>query len=161
MKECTKCGLSKSLRDFYTKGRGKLFGQCKACVLEDRRQRYLRDGDVLRARVRDWQERQNAKPIEERAPSRSQAQNRASHLKKYGLTPETYDEMFDAQGQACAICRGTDPGRFWTVDHDHVTGTVRGILCWHCNVALGHFRDDVASLVAAADYLLTSTLSVT
>lgn len=62
--------------------------------------------------------------------------------------------MFQSQARRCAICQSDEAGRFWTVDHDHTTGAIRGILCWHCNVGLGHFRDDIVNLVAAADYLI-------
>lgn len=52
----------------------------------------------------------------------------------------------------CAIC--PNPGE--VVDHDHATGLVRGKLCNHCNMGLGHFRDDVTLLASASDYLVTS-----
>ena len=85
-------------------------------------------------------------------------QRRETHrerwLKQYGLTPEEYEEMMAAQEGLCAICRGEQHnGRNWCVDHDHVTGKVRGILCMACNTALGNFRDDPAILAAAIRYL--------
>lgn len=88
---------------------------------------------------------------------------RKSNLKRhYGLTIETYEALLSAQGHACAICR--DPvkdcmpgeglrGRSATVDHDHDTGAVRGILCVKCNSGLGQFRDDENFLRAAISYL--------
>lgn len=56
-------------------------------------------------------------------------------LAAYGLTPEQYAKMQEAQGNACAICDYTPkPGRRrLEVDHDHETGRVRGLLCHVCN----------------------------
>ena len=75
----------------------------------------------------------------------------------YGITIEDYEAMLDAQDGRCAIsaCDATEPGGRggWHVDHDHVTGKVRGLLCTNCNSGLGRFRDDPAVLRAAADYL--------
>lgn len=53
----------------------------------------------------------------------------------------------------CVICG--DKTKL-VVDHDHVTGKVRGMLCGHCNLGLGHFRDDPTLLEFAAQYLYAS-----
>jgi hypothetical protein len=73
------------------------------------------------------------------------------HLKRrYGISADEFDELVRQQGGVCAICGRPDPEH---VDHDHVTGEVRGILCFNCNGGLGQFRDSVDSLRAAAAYL--------
>jgi hypothetical protein len=74
---------------------------------------------------------------------------------KYGITQADYDALFEAQSGLCAVCRKPEvikdaPLR---VDHNHHTGKVRGLLCHHCNVALGHFKDDPQLLRAAMEYL--------
>jgi 5-methylcytosine-specific restriction endonuclease McrA len=75
----------------------------------------------------------------------------------YKLTPEMWDAMLDAQGYACAICSRTweksDSNLDWHVDHDHTSGEVRGILCTHCNLGLGHFKDNPQYLRQAVEYL--------
>lgn len=76
---------------------------------------------------------------------------RRYHLKTYGLTLDQYEEMYAAVGGACEICGISFPTLF--IDHDHGTGTVRGLLCLHCNSGLGYFADDQARLTAASDYL--------
>jgi phage/plasmid primase-like uncharacterized protein len=53
----------------------------------------------------------------------------------------------------CVICGAREA---LVVDHDHVTGKVRGMLCNHCNRGLGHFRDDPQLLEFAAQYLYAS-----
>jgi hypothetical protein len=53
----------------------------------------------------------------------------------------------------CVICGAS--GKL-VVDHDHVTGEIRGMLCNHCNRGLGHFRDDPTLLEFAAQYLYAS-----
>jgi hypothetical protein len=79
----------------------------------------------------------------------------ASNLKKYGLTIDEYYEMEQAQDYRCAICHTNEPGGRgrWHVDHDHDTGKVRGLLCIHCNLGLGHFKDSPTFLDAAIRYL--------
>lgn len=63
---------------------------------------------------------------------------RKYNLAKYGVTPAAYAELLIAQGGGCAICGSPPPrlGRFkhLSVDHDHETGRVRGLLCQNCNI---------------------------
>jgi hypothetical protein len=61
----------------------------------------------------------------------------------YGLPPGAYQRMYVFQGQVCAICRrSTGNSRRLSVDHDHRSGLVRGLLCRPCNDFLGWIRDD-------------------
>lgn len=87
--------------------------------------------------------------------SEKAAAARARRLKQlFDLTPEEYDRILAFQGGHCAICprEPTEKMRL-SVDHNHKTGEVRGLLCWLCNVALGKFRDDYVLLNAAAQYV--------
>lgn len=85
------------------------------------------------------------------------------HIKRrYGLTPAQYDALVELQGGRCAICRQSPTGKRTRlhVDHDHLTGEVRGLLCNLCNVALGAIHDDPAILRAAIVYLASEHLDV-
>jgi hypothetical protein len=73
----------------------------------------------------------------------------------FGLTKERYEQMLREQDGRCAICG--DVSRFRSeklvVDHCHASGGVRGLLCGHCNVAIGHMGENPDRLVSAAEYL--------
>ena len=82
----------------------------------------------------------------------------------YGMTPEQWTSMFEAQGRRCAICGTTSPGkRSWAVDHDHETRHVRGILCHACNLLLGRLWDTVPAVLESCrrmlQYLESSAVS--
>lgn len=106
--------------------------------------------------------RRGSAKFRERHPDRHK-QYRAQHgyrynlnrrLKKYGLTQEQFSERLESQGSCCAICKTRDPGgRGWQIDHDHVTGVARGILCVPCNTVLGLTHEDASRLLAAMEYL--------
>jgi hypothetical protein len=82
-------------------------------------------------------------------------QNRAAHLKhSYGLGTDELRVMIEQQRGVCAICKRRDPVQ---VDHDHLFGSVRGVLCFPCNVALGHLQDDIELFQNAIDYLERTT----
>lgn len=70
----------------------------------------------------------------------------------YGIDATRVSAMLDEQSNSCAICEEefTQTPR---VDHDHITGIVRGLLCHHCNTGLGQFKDNVESLKSAIKYL--------
>jgi hypothetical protein len=81
--------------------------------------------------------------------------HRAKTLRRYGLTEADWDTLLIAQAGRCGICRGETPGGKgrWHIDHCHATGKVRGLLCHHCNVGLGNFKDDPDLLRTAIAYL--------
>ncbi len=77
-------------------------------------------------------------------------------LAQYGLTPESYTAMAEAQSYKCVICNrpaAEDRDGVLHVDHNHATGEVRGLLCSQCNVALGLLQDSAELLRKAASYL--------
>ena len=86
-----------------------------------------------------------------------------SFRKFYGIDLADYQRMFVEQGGVCAICRQPETAKsrwnpageakWLSVDHDHTTKVVRGLLCTGCNSVLGHSRDDANVLRAAAGYL--------
>lgn len=82
---------------------------------------------------------------------------------EYGMTPEDYERMFEAQNRVCAICKkeeykldGQGKLQRLCVDHCHVTKKVRGLLCNLCNVALGSFKDNEENMLIAIEYLKKS-----
>ena len=90
-------------------------------------------------------------------PERFARNQRRSLLKKrYGITPEQYDEIFKRQGGVCAICLAPpgDQGNRLAVDHCHSTGTVRGLLCFKCNTFLGRIDDSPEAAQRVVAYLL-------
>jgi hypothetical protein len=91
--------------------------------------------------------------------------HRNSNLKKtYGITLDDYNRMLSEQNGLCKICgrperRVTRDGKVMNlhVDHCHSSNKVRGLLCHHCNVALGSFDDSIELLQSAIDYLNKNT----
>ena len=89
------------------------------------------------------------------------------HLKrKYGITLFQLKEMYEHQNVSCAICKtkmifdtealslGKErQGESVCVDHCHTSGNVRGLLCFHCNTALGHVFDNTETLTKMITYL--------
>lgn len=72
-------------------------------------------------------------------------------LRKYGITLDQYHAKAESQDFACGICKKDD--NVLVIDHDHVTGRFRGLLCNPCNKALGFLRDSHMNIVNAAAYL--------
>lgn len=122
--------------------------RCRGVLPSDRKHRYC--VDCYRSYSRD-------KKLAHRLQRDRVTGNK--RFQKFGIYPGTYDRMVEAQEGLCAICRR--PER-WTrsglvrtlaVDHDHVTGQIRGLLCSACNTALGYFEDSTERLEAAVRYL--------
>lgn len=75
--------------------------------------------------------------------------------KEFGLSLIKYRLISVFQKNCCGICKKPRSNfkNDLAVDHDHKTGVVRGLLCMHCNRALGKWRDNDTSVVAAANYV--------
>ncbi len=77
--------------------------------------------------------------------------------RRYGISPDEWEMIFQAQGNRCAICKSDTPGKqSWHLDHDHSTGRVRGILCHMCNILLGSAVDNCDNLMSAIKYLIAN-----
>jgi hypothetical protein len=139
-KSCSKCGGGGPFQACKRNKDG-LDTRCKACVNKqksDRRKAQRADDTTA---VRGFDRERNRQRM-------------------YGLSPADFRALLAAQGHGCAICGAPlkpaeekDPNRH--VDHCHLTGAVRGILCSGCNTGLGHFKDDPARLRKALTYLLS------
>lgn len=133
---CTNCRVEKDITCFH-KDSGKKCGyksKCKTCT---------------RKTQKIWE-------------SKNRDKRRKYRLKgEYDLTPDQYEYLLNKQHGECAICK-TDKcitGRRFAVDHCHITGRVRGLLCQACNTGLGKFNDNLNNLEAAIKYLKSKDIS--
>lgn len=164
-KRCPYCGMTKRRREFGSniRGRGGIATYCKLCsALKSSEFRKIHPD-----KTREWNRRYNEHADKEhiravhtrwRHGARGQELHRLTVLRKYGLTPEDYEQMLAVQGEGCAICGAPEPGgRSKTprlhIDHDHGTKKVRGLLCNSCNRGLGYFKDSPILLTEAAGYI--------
>ena len=65
----------------------------------------------------------------------------SAYRSRTGITEAQYEALLAAQGGGCAICGNTPKSRRLSVDHDHATGDVRGLLCHRCNRGLPTWVD--------------------
>lgn len=75
--------------------------------------------------------------------------------RNYGISLNEYHEILKSQNHKCAICfvHVEKVKRRFAVDHDHKTGSIRGLLCGRCNKAIGLMDDNTNILRSAVQYL--------
>lgn len=115
------------------------------------------EGAIRRKKIRDREYSRSEKGrAKKRANARKHfdpAREREWYLgRTYGISVKDYEELLAKQDFGCAIC-GTTDERVLHIDHDHITGEIRGLLCPACNLGVGNFRDNVDLLDRAGDYL--------
>ncbi len=171
IKKCTKCKKEHpaTLEFFYKNSGGKygLTPRCKSCVNEDNKisheKRLAANPEKVKAQASARAKKHYHKDFEKsRKRARLSAAKARQDPQRYakiqarkraggaGLTPEEINTIRQRQDNKCAIC--TDPNPT-DLDHCHVTGEIRWLLCKHCNRGLGAFRDNPSWLRKAAEML--------
>lgn len=136
---------------------------------QKRRDYYQKNKQLFIDKAKAWKKANPEKARESSRKSQAKLNNTRSKqerknqylLQKYGISLEQYSDMYHAQQGACAICK--TPLEFQSmdgegsktahVDHDHITGNVRGLLCNPCNRGIGYLKDSSTVLRLAAEYL--------
>lgn len=142
LKTCSVCKEQKELNNFYNQLASKdgLYPRCKEC-------------DYLAQKKYINKNRERFKKA-----------RRAIYLKhKYKITSETFEKLLIEQNFVCYICgkhqnKNLGPGGYGgqqslAIDHNHITGKIRGLLCNTCNRALGLFNDNANLIERAANYI--------
>lgn len=101
------------------------------------------------------------KPTDEDSKIKKAKSQRKHHLKKtYGISEEQYNLMLEEQEYCCAVCgkhEEDEKPRRLAVDHNHVTGEIRGLLCNYCNHRIVGRHRDGDLLRRIADYIEQGT----
>ena len=132
-KLCKTCGAVKPI-DFFVKSKtckSGYRGVCKECFNSYYRTRRVEKHELVRGYEKKFHQKRRLKYY-------------------YNLSVEEYNNMLASQDSLCSICKTQTK---LVVDHCHTTGKVRGLLCNRCNMGLGHFKDTVALLKHAEEYL--------
>jgi Recombination endonuclease VII len=176
-KHCPRCDKMKPLDAFSQQASGQYgkASRCRECEkVRHRQYRSSHTPDPIKKRAQNQkyyalcQERRaedaeyaEAYTLRERRKSQSR-DKRKGGLRRRGVTLDQYQEMYKAQHGLCALCGNPEKIKNTTgvialaVDHDHVTGKIRGLLCMRCNVNLSILED--AEFVEKAQPYLKRTI---
>lgn len=117
-------------------------------ILAQNRAYYANNRDRMKVVAKAYRDRPENK-------EKQKIRHRRRHIRiKYGLSPEQFDKIFDAQDRKCLICETDQFGCHGPViDHCHNAGHIRGILCQRCNALVGMARNSPRILHNAMKYL--------
>ena len=169
-KFCSSCQTVKIATHFHKAKKEKdgLQYCCIACSKQYHAHRYIEQKDKLQKQIQEYRKNNPKRLAIARDTWRSnnmekvRKYQRVSNLrKKFGLSVAEYDAMAGQQNNLCAICG--EPETFihkaskeiarLAVDHCHITGQIRKLLCKRCNTGLGLFKDNLAILSSVIVYL--------
>jgi hypothetical protein len=156
-KRCNRCGVDRP----DTVEHYRLYNKGGSSPWQQKRKAICRVCESIAAVAWTKAHPEKYKGMQKKNYQRHKPARRAYSRKKlFGITPDQFTAMLEAQGYACAICRdkkqlfgpvgGADS---FHVDHCHRTKKVRGLLCSKCNQAIGLLREDIEIISAAKAYL--------
>lgn len=119
---------------------------------------YLKNKESKKLRDKKYRENESVKErkrlymIDYR--KKNPSENRKNKCRSFGITIEIYNNLLNKQKGVCAICNNKcKSGHSLSIDHCHITGKVRGLLCKNCNSGIGFLNDDKVLLKNAIKYL--------
>lgn len=163
-KNCWACRLSKPFGDFCSNKAKKdgLNTLCRMCASKKTVEYKNRNKFVVANRQRLYRAKNKTAVLEKQKLYRKRlgkeinyTRNRAASLRKlYGISEDQYNDRLKTQSGVCAICfYPPKTTKKLSVDHDHKTKLIRGLLCDNCNRSLGLLKDDISILQRAIYYL--------
>jgi len=134
---------TKKQREWYLKNKVRLIVKIK--TLREINGRILSEKEKESARKRHYKNRERNIMLHKEWKSQNKQRMKdlafKSNLKiHFNLTVEQYYTLLKNQNGVCYICEKEDPKHNLSVDHDHKTGEIRGLLCMSCNLKLGWFE---------------------
>jgi hypothetical protein len=134
---CIDCNEDLSINPKYTQGYR--LSRCKNCY-----------NKFCIGRYREYQ-------AEFRSHPEAKLQKRNLQIERdYKISIEDYNKLLEFQGNVCAICK-QESNRSLDIDHNHLTGEVRGLLCKRCNLIIGQSEEDPILIQKLYDYLDRTT----
>jgi len=162
-KICTRCKKTRVLSKFTKQKECKdgVRSICKHCDKEWRANYYLNNKEKIKKSVSQWQKENRVlvyarkKSYYKKHPIKRKQYQRLCNLKyKFGMTVNDYNKILKNQNYTCAICHKKESKqKHLSVDHNHKTGKVRGLLCSNCNNTLGLLYEDIKILKSMITYL--------
>lgn len=173
-KQCKDCGEVRCIGDFPIRNRkGYRSRYCRPClnqrkyawaaankdkVRESRkkiRRDYHRPGYYKGNEYIRQIKIRNAKKWNEAHPERMREWKMSWKMKKYNISADEYTALLESQGGVCAICHKPETVKSrhgkvqnLAIDHDHITGKVRGLLCFRCNTTLGVWEKNADAFIS-------------
>lgn len=125
--------------DKSRKAGAKWYQENKPKIRVTKKKYYAKNNKRILAKRKEWYKKNPSKL------------RQYSLKQNFGMSIAEYEMLKDQQGGVCDICKSTV--EILVVDHSHITGKIRGLLCHLCNSGLGYFKDNTRTLESAIIYL--------
>lgn len=123
---------------------------CIECIRKQQKKRYSKNAQKMRAKQREYN------------LAHPEISRKINLKKKYGITQEHYNLMFEQQGGVCLVCGKPETATYkesvkcLAVDHNHQINKIRGLLCQRCNTALGLLNENPVVIKSLLEYIINA-----